>query len=57
MLTRSSSGAGSAHSGSGWNALLNSGVVWGALLDSRVVWGALLNSGAVLGEEPCGAEF
>jgi len=47
MLTRSSSRAGSAHSGS----------VWGALLDSGAVWGALLDSGFVLGAEPCGAEF
>ena len=47
MLTRSSSRAGSAHSGSVWNALLDSGVMWGALLDY----------GAVLEVEPCGVEF
>ena len=47
MLIRSSSRAGSAHSGSTWGALLDSGAVWGALLDSR----------AVLGAEPYRAEF
>ena len=47
MLTRSSSRAGLAHSGSAWNALLDSGAMWGALLDFR----------AILGVEPCGTEF
>ena len=67
MLTRSSSRAGSAYSGSAWTALLDFGAVWGALLDFGAVWGALLDfgavwgalldSGVVLGVEPCGAEF